>query len=262
MKIAFYDSGIGGLSVFYLALKWRPFYHYIYFSDAKHAPYGTKTKDEVKKISLDVADFLYNLGIDALVVACNTATAVAIKDIRKKYNNIPIIGMEPAVKPAVEIVDSSKKVLVTATPLTLKEEKFHNLVEKVDKDGIVDVLPLPKLVEFAENGTFDYDVVSSYLKDEFKLFDLTEYGTLVLGCTHFPFFYNVFKKVLPPNIKIIDGNLGTVNHLFHKIDEIKNNHNDESKIEFYISKEKQSDIKLINKYFEILENNYIKFVEQ
>lgn len=260
MKIAFYDSGIGGLSVFYLALKWRPFYHYIYFSDAMNAPYGIKTKDEVKKISLNVSEFLYNLKIDALVVACNTATAVAIKDIRKKYD-IPIIGMEPAVKPAVEIVDNSKKVLVTATPLTLKEEKFHNLVKKVDKEGIVDLLPLPKLVEFAEEGIFDFNIVSSYLKEQFNKFNLLEYGTLVLGCTHFPFFYNIFQQVLPSNIKIIDGNKGTINHLFHQLDKQNNIQNSKSQIDFYISKQKQFDLAIINKYFEILERNYIQFID-
>ncbi len=231
MRVAFYDSGIGGLSVFYLAYKLRPYYHYIYFSDAKNAPYGIKSKELVKNIVLDVVDYLYNLDIDALVVACNTATAVAINDIRNKYS-IPIIGMEPAVKPAVEIVKSSLKVLVTATPLTLKEEKFNNLVHKVDTDGIVEVLPLPKLVEFAEEENFDFSIVSKYLIQEFSKFHLQEIGTLVLGCTHFPYFYKIIKDILPSHIKIIDGNIGTVKNLFHKIDNLNKSTSNTSQIDF------------------------------
>ncbi|HOP50438.1 MAG TPA: glutamate racemase [Ignavibacteriales bacterium] len=255
MKLAFYDSGIGGLTVLYEALKINPFYDYVYFSDAKNAPYGIKTKEEVKKIVLDVAEFLYNLNIDAIVVACNTATAVAINDLREKYS-IPIIGMEPAVKPAVELSQASKKVLVTATPLTLKEEKFQNLVHKLDKDGIVDTLPLPKLVEFAENFIFDTNEVEKYLKDEFCKFNLNEYSTLVLGCTHFPYFHNQFKKILPSHIKIIDGNLGTVNNLFRQIEikygKIENFGN--GNIEFYISKEKISDKTIFTKYLQVIKN--------
>ncbi len=260
MRIAFYDSGIGGLTVFYLAYKLRPNYHYIYFSDAKNAPYGIKLKQQVKDIVIDVVDYLYNLNIDALVVACNTATAVAINDIRNKYS-IPIIGMEPAVKPAVEIVEPSLKVLVTATPLTLKEEKFNNLVHKVDPGGIVEVLPLPKLVEFAEEENFDFSIVSKYLIQELSKFNLQEIGTLVLGCTHFPYFYKIFKEVLPSHIKIIDGNLGTVKNLFHKIDNLNKPNSNISQIDFYISKEKQKDISKIHKYFSILEENYIPFID-
>ena len=128
MKIGFFDSGIGGITVLNEAIKQLPNEDYIYFADTDNTPYGVKPKDEVKKYILAAIDFIYAKGVDAIVIACNTATSIAIEDLREKYN-IPILGMEPAVKPAIEKNHSTnKRVLVTATPLTLKEEKLKNLM--------------------------------------------------------------------------------------------------------------------------------------
>jgi len=213
LSIGFFDSGIGGITVLHEALKIIPAEDYIYYADTLNAPYGTKTRDEVRSLVFDAVDFIVSLGVNAVVIACNTATSVVIEDLRKRYE-IPIIGMEPAVKPAVERTGGTqKRVLVTATPLTLKEEKLKNLIDRVDNEHIVDLLPLPGLVMYAENFEFREQVVSEYLKAQFEPCDMNRYGTLVLGCTHFLFYRNLLKKIIPAHIDIIDGNIGTVNHL-------------------------------------------------
>ncbi len=215
MNIGFFDSGIGGLSVLREAVALLPNENYIYYADSDNAPYGIKTKEEVRQLTFNAVSSMVDQGIKALVVACNTATSAAVRDLRGVYG-FPIIGMEPAVKPAVaKNADGGKRVLVLATPLTLKEEKFQSLVTRFDSGHIVDMLPAPKLVEFAERFIFSGSEVDSYIK-EILPEDIHMYGTIVLGCTHFPLFRRALAGILPADVDIIDGNKGTVNHL-HEI---------------------------------------------
>lgn len=218
MKIAFFDSGVGGVTVLSEAVKLLPHEDYIYYADTLHVPYGPKPKAEVKGYIVDAVDYLAGCGIKALVVACNTATSVAVSDLRGRYD-FPIIGMEPAVKPAVKNTDSGKRVLALATALTLKESKFKDLVSVVDPEHIVDSLPMPELVEFAEQLIFDEAVVVPCLRQKFATLDLSSYGTVVLGCTHFTFFRNSLRQVLAPETDIIDGAEGTLRQLMHKLEE-------------------------------------------
>ena len=213
MTIGFFDSGIGGVTVLAEALKQMPEEDYIYYADTKHVPYGEKSKEEVRRYILDAADAVASRGVKALVVACNTATSIAVRELRDHYS-FPVIGMEPAVKPAVRLsANREKRVLVFATSLTLKETKFKQLVSAVDPNHIVDSIALPGLVEFAERLVFDGNKVEQYLADKLSGFDLSLYGTVVLGCTHFPFFRRTLRKLLPPDIDLIDGAGGTVKHL-------------------------------------------------
>ncbi len=211
MRIGFFDSGVGGITVIKEALKLLPNEDYIYYADVDNVPYGPKTKEQVKKYVFDAVDFLIQQNIKALVVACNTATSIAIKDLRENFS-IPILGMEPAVKPAVER-SKGKRVLVFATELTLKEDKYHSLVTKIDSNNIVDELALPGLVLYAENFVFDEQLIEDYLREQLKDFNLAQYGTIVLGCTHFPFYKKAFQKIFGEGTDVIDGNLGTVRHL-------------------------------------------------
>lgn len=255
MSIGFFDSGIGGLTVLREAVRLLPHENYIYYADTLHVPYGVKPKHEVKKYVFEAADFLAGQGIKMLVVACNTATSIAIRGLREKYS-FPVIGMEPAVKPAVEKSGNCcKRVLVTATPLTLKEEKFQNLVARVDQEGIVDTLPLPELVEFAEKFEFREEIIVPYLHDKFSSFDMNGYGTVVLGCTHFPFYRDTFKKLLPRHIDVIDGNSGTVRHMKNVLKErgLIRNVAGKSKITFYHSGKRVNEEIGIRKYFGLLE---------
>jgi len=215
MTIGFFDSGVGGLTVLAEALRQLPQEDYIYYADTEHVPYGIKSKDDVRRFVLQAVEFMAAQNIKALVVACNTATSIAIKDLRQRYS-FPVLGMEPAVKPAVEKNGSqkgSKRVLVAATPLTLTEEKYQDLVSRVDQDHIVDCIALPELVEYAEKFVFDPEIVVPYLKRKLEGWNVSQYGTVVLGCTHFRYFEQSFAKVFLPDTDIIDGSVGTVRHL-------------------------------------------------
>ena len=212
MKIGFFDSGIGGLTVLKEAINLMPNEDYIYFADTENVPYGTKTKEEVARLMEQATDYLAQQSIKALVIACNTATSIAISQLRKRHH-FPILGMEPAVKPAIENY-GDKRILVTATSLTLKEEKLENLLSKIDTKHVVDKLALDGLVKFAESFVFDGQEVESYIKDRFKGINFTEYSAIVLGCTHFIYFKDPITKMCEqPDIHIVDGNDGTIRHL-------------------------------------------------
>lgn len=213
MRIAFFDSGLGGLTVLSEAMKELPQEDFLFYADTLHVPYGTKAKEDVKSYIHHAMETIMKEEVKAIVIACNTATSMAISDLRKAYP-IPVIGMEPAVKPAVEINRSSgKRILVLATPLTLKESKYRDLVRRVDSMHIVDSLPLPELVEHCEALNFDQKVMNAYFTKQFESFDMNEYGTIVLGCTHYPFYKRILSDLLPDHIRIIDGSKGTVNRL-------------------------------------------------
>jgi glutamate racemase len=213
MTIGIFDSGLGGLTVLAEALKRLPAENYLYMADTLHVPYGTKSEEEVRSFVLRTVEEMVAQGIDALVVACNTATSIAINELRERYS-FPIIGMEPAVKPAVEMNRATgKKVLVWATPLTLRMPKYYALVSRVDEEGIVDSLPMPELVQYCESLQFDPGVLKDYFLTKLAPYDLKEYGILVLGCTHFPFYTSILRDILPPHIQIVNGNTGTVRRL-------------------------------------------------
>ncbi|MCB0576635.1 MAG: glutamate racemase [Saprospiraceae bacterium] len=221
LPIGFFDSGIGGLTVLYEALRMLPHERYIYYADSDRAPYGTRPKDEVRTLALHATDFIVDQGVKALVIACNTATSAAIGDMRQRYK-VPVIGMEPAVKPAVTHTGDPKRVLVFATELTLKEAKFRELVARVDTRKQVDFLPLQELVLFAERFEFDEQVILPYLKMKLQAVNLNEYSTIVLGCTHFIYFKKIMEQVIPPDVRIIDGNRGTVLNLKNRLGECLN----------------------------------------
>lgn len=212
--IGVFDSGVGGISVLREAIKLLPNEKFIYYGDSNNAPYGIKTVDEVKNLSFNVTDILINKGIKALVVACNTATSAAINDLREKYK-IPIIGIEPALKPAV-LLGRKGKILIMATPMTLSEEKFYKLMKKYE--GIAEIVPMPcpGLVELIENGVFSGIKINSYLEE--KLAPYIEYGiaAIVLGCTHYPFVKKEIKA-LAKDVPIIDGSKGTARQLKKKL---------------------------------------------
>ena len=211
MKIGIFDSGIGGLSVLHEAYHLLPDQEYIFYADVDNVPYGTKTPEEIIGFAIKNTDFLISKGADAIVVACNTATSVAIKELRKRYD-IPILGMEPAVKPAVEGTDT-KRIMVIATPVTIREDKLKDLLHRVDEEHRVDLLAMPRLVEFAEREEFESQELMDYVNQQFSAFDKTNYSALVLGCTHFNYFKPAYRKYFGKDTLLVDGNKGTVRHL-------------------------------------------------
>ena len=210
MRIGIFDSGMGGLSVLNEALHQLPGEEYIFYADRKNVPYGTKSEEEIMGFTENITEFLLNKKVDAIVIACNTATSVAVANLRAKYR-IPIIGMEPAVKPAVENTDEDSRILLIATPVTLREEKLSKLLKRVDPGHRVDLLEMPALVSFAENEEFDSQKVRSYLQE--RMGNRGKYSALVLGCTHFNYFKPLYREVLGDDIRLFDGNLGTIRHL-------------------------------------------------
>lgn len=215
MKIGFFDSGIGGLSVLHHAQSAIPSGNFLYYADSDHAPYGEKTEAEVCKYVFSSVEFLLQNGAEAIVLACNTATSVAVAKLRSHYN-VPIIGMEPAVKRALDLSDGGR-ILVTGTPVTLKGNKLKHLIGELDASHIVDLLPLPGLVKFAEQDVFVSDAVTDYLKREFSALNMTQHSFLVLGCTHFNYFKDTMAALLPENVRFIDGNEGTVRQLIRRV---------------------------------------------
>ena len=201
MKIGFFDSGIGGIGVLHRARKSLPQEEFLYYADQDHVPYGGRTREEICTFTYEGVRFLFDQGADAVVVACNTATSAAIEYVRERFVQ-PILGMEPAVKPAVQHA-AGKRVLVTATPFTIL----------VDKEHLVTLKALPELVNFAERAEFDSPAVRAYLLKEFSDLDLEDYGELVFGCTHFAYFHKVLADILGPGVEMIDGSEGTVRHL-------------------------------------------------
>lgn len=211
MKTAFFDSGIGGLSVLHHAMKILPNEEFIFFADEDNVPYGVKTREQVLQYVDDAFKFLVAQNVGAIVVACNTATSIAVRAMREKYR-LPIIGMEPAVKKALDLYPE-KKVLVTATEATVAGEKIKNLINRLNAENLVALKPLQKLVDFAERREFDSPAVENYLREIFGEYDLKNFSSVVLGCTHFNYFKDTMRKLLPENVKILDGNEGTLNRL-------------------------------------------------
>ena len=250
MRIGFFDSGVGGLTVLHEAMKVLKSSDFIYYADTSNVPYGSKTKAQVRDYVFNAADFMIRLGIDVLVVACNTATSVAIEALRQAYN-LPIIGMEPAVKPAV-LNHKDKRVLVTATELTLKEEKLKKLITQLDCEDIVDLLPLPGLVSFAERAIFEEEMVSEYLSGAFGGLDISRYQTIVLGCTHFIFYKDILKNRIGPDVDIIDGNRGTVNMLTRTLETMDIPGGGSGHITYYHSGSEVVDTETLTRYSKLL----------
>lgn len=251
MRIGIFDSGIGGITVLQEALRVLPHEEFIYYADSENAPYGPKPKEIVKEYIDDVVNFLKGKDIDALVIACNTATSIAVKELRERYD-FPIIGMEPAVKYALDI-EKNKRILVTATELTLKEDKYHKLISKHDERARVDSLALPKLVEFAENNNFDKGAIMTYLEEVLAPYDFSLYGAIVLGCTHFPYFKSYIREIVPEHMKIVDGNNGTIKHLKNILSSGQASFNQEGgSVAFYYAGEEDKDKQILNNYLKRL----------
>lgn len=250
-SIAFFDSGVGGITVLNEAIRHLPNEHYIYFADSLNVPYGTKTSEQVIRYVIDAVENLLPLGIKALVVASNTSTSIAIEELRRRYSFV-IIGMEPAVKPALEkCLNLGKRVLVLATPLTLKEEKFKKLVTGLDHFQFVDALPLPELVQYCEMLEFDEQIITPYFQSKFAEYDLNQYGAIVLGCTHYSFYRETLRRLLPSHVDIIDGNSGTVRHLMNKLEKTRqlNEYSHSFPVTFLSSKGTVEDINRLQQAF-------------
>ena len=205
--IAVFDSGVGGISVLRELVRLMPQERYLYFGDSANAPYGTRPTAEVRVLTLAAAERLMARGCKALVVACNTATAAAIIDLRAKYPDKIIIGIEPALKVAADHFPGGK-VGVMATPVTLREEKFDVLLHRFTDACTVHKIPAPGLVELVERGMAVSEESEALLKPLLLPYR-DRLDAVVLGCTHYPFAAPVIGKLLGGHTALLDGGPGT-----------------------------------------------------
>ena len=212
LPVLFFDSGVGGISILRRSVRLLPCEDYLYFGDSLHAPYGVRSLGEVRELCLNALEPLIARGVKALVVACNTATSAAIGALRERHPDLIVIGTEPAIKPAVERHEGGR-ILVMATPMTLKEEKFLALQAQYQPRAEIIPLPCPGLMEFVEQGVTSGGAVEGYLLDKLEPYRNVPVSAIVLGCTHYPFLTGAIRRIVGRHVEIIDGADGVAQQL-------------------------------------------------
>ena len=205
--IGVFDSGAGGISVLKRLWTLMPNENYLYFGDSANAPYGVKPVEEIRDLTVRAVENLLSRGCKAIVLACNTATSAAAADLRAAHPEIPIVGLEPALKPAA-LSGGHPTVVVMATPLTLREEKFANLTARFEQYCELIKLPAPELVNLVEQNKMGTPELKAYLEALFAPLQGRKIDCLVLGCTHFPFAKREIKEILGQDVKLFDGAVG------------------------------------------------------
>lgn len=218
-RIGVFDSGLGGLTVLNRCMDILPDEAFLYYADTDNVPYGDKTREQIIEYVDNAVDYMLENSCKAVVIACNSATSAGVDYLREKYKGEIIVSIEPAVKPAILEHARGGKVLVLATKVTIEGKKLTDLIELYDKENIVVKRAMPELAMLAENGVFDTDVIVPHLKGELEGLDLDEFDVVVLGCTHFPFFYDSFK-ILMPHADVIDGSEGVARQLGRELDRL------------------------------------------
>ncbi len=200
--IGIFDSGVGGLSVMNEIARELPQEDVVYFADSAHCPYGRRTHKEIQRLARGIVTFLLSQRAKLIVVACNTASAAALYHLRETFN-VPIVGMEPAVKPAAERTDS-KVVGVIATEATFQGALFASLVERFATDIEVLTQTCPGLVERVERGLIEDARTKEMLREYLQPMLEAEIDSLVLGCTHYPFLKPLMREIMGHGVEIID----------------------------------------------------------
>lgn len=203
LRIGVFDSGLGGLSVLRALRAQMPAASLLYVADSGHAPYGERDDAFIQARSEHISDFLIHQGADAIVVACNTATAAAIHRLRLRCGDLPVIGVEPGVKPAVAL-SASKRVGVLATPGTLGSLKFRRLVEQHGQGAHLVLQACPGLAREIESGLLDTPALREMVARFCTPLREAQVDTVVLGCTHYPFVAPLIQAALGTHVHIVD----------------------------------------------------------
>ena len=215
--IAVFDSGVGGISVLRHLVRLLPEERFLYYGDSANAPYGTKSREQVRDLTFAAVEMLKLRGIKALVVACNTATSAAIAQLRQAYPDLIIVGIEPALKLAADRFPGGH-LGVMATPMTLAEEKFAALMGRFSQDCTIYKLPAPGLVELIEAGQGNSPQAEELLRS--LLADVTgKLDALVLGCTHYPFAREAISRVVGEKCLLLDGGEGTARETRRRLEQ-------------------------------------------
>ena len=216
--IAVFDSGVGGISVLRHLIRQMPGERFLYFGDSANAPYGSRTTQEVRELTLAAAEKLTReYPLKALVIACNTATAAAVKQVRETYPELIVIGIEPALKVAADHFPGGR-VGVMATEVTLREEKFDLLLHRFDENCTIAKIPAPGLVQLIEAGKVDTEETHALLGKILSPY-VGKLDALVLGCTHYPFAARAIARVLGDEVKLLDGGDGTARETRRRLEQ-------------------------------------------
>ncbi|MDI6756786.1 MAG: glutamate racemase [Endomicrobiia bacterium] len=216
--LGIFDSGVGGLTVVREIMRRLPGESIVYFGDTARVPYGTKSAETIRRYSAQIADFLVAKKVKAIVVACNTASALALSSLRSKYD-LPIIGViEPACRRAAE-VSSRNKIGVIGTEATVNSRAYPSAIKKISPRAIVAARACPLLVPLVEDGRLLGDiteaVLAEYLEDILK----KRIDTLILGCTHYPLLTSAIKKVVGKKVTVVDSASAVVDALKKTLEE-------------------------------------------
>lgn len=234
--IGIFDSGIGGVSTLGQAAFMLPQENFVYFGDNGNGPYSLKTKEQVAEYCKNACQFLIEKNVKAIVVACNTATSVAISDLREQFD-LPILGMEPAVKKAAEF-NLPGKIVIMGTGMTLKSSMLESLIKRFGTGCDIAKLACRDVITMIEKGVISGQQMEECLAGYFNALDPKQISTVVFGCTHFGVLETPVKNIVGSHIKIADGNQGTVSHLKNilaRADMINPGDKHKTGIEFYNS---------------------------
>ena len=216
--IAVFDSGVGGISVLRHLVRILPGERFIYYGDSANAPYGSRPTEEVRVLTLAaVGKLLAEYPLKALVIACNTATAAAVNDVRAAHPELIVVGIEPALKVAADHFPGGR-VGVLATEVTLREEKFDTLLHRFDENVTIYKIPAPGLVELVEHGKVDAPETEALLRKVLGPY-LGKLDAVVLGCTHYPFARNAIRRVLGDDVVLLDGGEGTARETRRRLEQ-------------------------------------------
>ncbi len=227
--IAVFDSGVGGISVLRHLQRELPRERFLYYGDSANAPYGSRPAEEIRALTLAaVKKLTTEYPVKALVIACNTATAAAVKEVRSAWPELIVIGIEPAVKVAVDHFPGGR-VGVMATEVTLREEKFDSLLRRFGADCTIAKIPAPGLVQLVEAGKVAAPETLALLH---RLLDpyVGKLDALVLGCTHYPFAAGAIAQVLGPEVALLEGGGGTARETRRRLTEANLLHTGEGSI--------------------------------
>jgi len=201
--VGIFDSGVGGLSVWREVVRQLPHEQTLYLADQAHVPYGHRRLAEVRGFSEGITRFLLDLGAKIIVVACNTASAAALHRLRSTFPDVPFVGMEPAVKPAVERTRNGV-VGVIATPATFQGQLFASLLERYAGDVQVLTQICPGLVEAVEAGALDTPETEMLVRECVSPLVEASVDQLVLGCTHYPFLRPAIERMIGEGVTVVD----------------------------------------------------------
>ena len=214
--IGVFDSGMGGISVLRELVKVMPEEDYIYFGDSANAPYGTKPTEVIRELTIRHVEELMAQGAKGIVVACNTATSAAVAVLRKMYPELPLVGIEPAIKPAA-VQKPGARIVVMATPMTIRQEKFRKLMARYEDQIRIVPLPCPGLMEFVERGDLAGEDLRTYLQELLQKVSQEPIDGIVLGCTHYPFVRKMIQEIAGEGVTIYDGGPGTAREMRRRL---------------------------------------------